>query len=85
MKLPKEKVEGLRHAATLETIAELALLLAQQGRAAEAAAVYADALQGESLGPQIPATTEAVEALSSLVLYNRHHGQLPAYALALQR
>ena len=63
----KEKVLGLSHAQTLETIAELALLLAQQGRAAEAAAVYADALQGEPLGPQAPETVEAIDALSQLL------------------
>ena len=45
-------------------VARLALLLAQQGRAAEAAEVYDDALQGEPLGPQRPDTMEAIDALS---------------------
>ena len=48
-------------------IARLALLLAQQGRAAEAAAVYADALQGDPLGPQRRDTVEAIDALSQLL------------------
>ena len=48
-------------------IARLALLLAQQGRTAEAAAVYADALQGEPLGSQRSETVEAIDALSQLL------------------
>ena len=47
--------------------AQLAALLAEQGRAAEAAAVYADALQGETLGPQAPETVEAIDSLSQLL------------------
>ena len=39
----------------------------EQGRAAEAAAVYADALQGETLGPQAPETVEAIDSLSQLL------------------
>ena len=45
----------------------LARLLAEQGRATEAAVVYADALQGEPLGPQDPDTVEAIDALSQLL------------------
>ena len=62
-----QKVNGERHQWTLYTVACLALLLAQQGRTEEAAAVYADALQGAPLGPQIPVTKENVAELSRLL------------------
>ena len=62
-----QTAHGDRHQWTLLAVARLALLLAQQGRAAEAAAVYADALQGEPLGPQDPDTVEAIDALSQLL------------------
>ena len=62
-----QAANGDRHQLTLKSLARLALLLAEQGRTAEAAAVYADALQGEPLGPQDPDTVEAIDALSQLL------------------
>ena len=62
-----QKALGDRDQWALWAVAALARLLAEQGRAAEAAAVYADALQGEPLGPQDPDTVEAIDALSQLL------------------
>ena len=62
-----QRLERDRHQWTLWAVAALALLLTEQGRAAEAAVVYADALQGEPLGPQDPDTVEAIDALSQLL------------------
>ena len=58
-------------------MATLSLVLVQQGRAEEAAAVYADALQGEPLGPQIPEARKAIDQLSQL-LRERGDGEAAA-------
>ena len=63
----RAKVNGERHQVTLYAVACLALLLAQQGRTEEAATVYADALQGAPLGPQIPEAKANVAELSRLL------------------
>ena len=68
---------GGRHQLTLYAVATLSLVLVQQGRAEEAAAVYADALQGEPLGPQAPVTVKYVDQLSQL-LRERGDGEAAA-------
>ena len=62
---------------SLYAVATLSLVLVQQGRAEEAAAVYADALQGEPLGPQDPDTVKNVDQLSQL-LRERGDGEAAA-------
>ena len=68
---------GGRNQWTLYAVATLSLLLVQQGRAEEASAVYADALQGEPLGPQDPDTVKNIDQLSQL-LRERGDGEAAA-------
>ena len=78
----QQKVLGERHQWTLYAVACLALLLAQQGRTDEAAAVYADALQGAPVGPQSPEAKANVAELSRLL---DERGDGVAAAKLLQR